>query len=544
MPLPDTTETITWTSSNTAVATVNSAGKVTGVKAGKVTITASAGGTELHTYTVFVRIDDGVYRIDCRDISSYLAVNNGPLENATTVLRAVSNDGLPFLRQLWRVTYLAGGYYVLRPLHNQNMALHAKNGVSDVTTIGYNNTLSGVPAENRWTIEFLNGGYVLKCQGDSGQMLRYSASHPGSTVYTGSYVSSVFWVFESVSSVPLQVLLLDTATGEMANDGVRYIACGETATLSDLAIAVSFSCAYNSNQSIEWSSYDSSIASVDPQTGEVTGLSAGKTTTIVAKHMHNGVSYQERYLIHVAKANVPVLQIRHYYDLGYDIRENGANVKIQNYNNEVAEKFEEIFGIKIIESIELYTSICDQCVLDQSHVLTSDTLETLCRHYPYCATTMNLRNDLFSRVISGDEMMTVVIWSGRKMSAYKDDRSNSLETDHSVVMTTYGVPGWDSMKDGYGSPNDTAAIFSERTNTLFHELSHQLGAPDHYCYEDWDENDKCSNSYCDRCVYYLDEPRVCIMGRDTSITDSVIYCENCFRLISEHIEDHHYPLSN
>ena len=75
LPLPDTTETITWTSSNTAVATVNSAGKVTGVKAGKVTITASAGGTELHTYTVYVKIEDGVYRIGFSDTDWYMGTN-------------------------------------------------------------------------------------------------------------------------------------------------------------------------------------------------------------------------------------------------------------------------------------------------------------------------------------------------------------------------------------------------------------------------------------------------------------------------------------
>jgi hypothetical protein len=63
LPLPDTTETITWTSANSAVATVDSAGKVTGVKAGKVTITASVGDTVIQTYTVYVKIQDGVYRI-------------------------------------------------------------------------------------------------------------------------------------------------------------------------------------------------------------------------------------------------------------------------------------------------------------------------------------------------------------------------------------------------------------------------------------------------------------------------------------------------
>ncbi|MDY3707335.1 MAG: Ig-like domain-containing protein [Treponema berlinense] len=48
-----TNKTVTWTSSDTAIATVDSTGKVTGVKAGEATITASAGG---QTATVKVTV--------------------------------------------------------------------------------------------------------------------------------------------------------------------------------------------------------------------------------------------------------------------------------------------------------------------------------------------------------------------------------------------------------------------------------------------------------------------------------------------------------
>ena len=176
--------------------------------------------------------------------------------------------------------------------------------------------------------------------------------------------------------------------------------------------------------------------------------------------------------------------------------------------------------------------------------INSDTLETLCRHNPSCATTMNLRNELFSSVIPGDEITTVVIWSGRKMSAYVADRTNSMEINHSIVMTTYGIADWNALEDAYGPPIDTSKIYESLTNTLFHELSHQLGAPDHYCYKDWNENSKCSNDYCDSCVYGYDKIRKCIMGYDTLITHQVVYCDDCLSMISDHIEDHHYPLSN
>ncbi len=49
---PDVTGTITWTSSNTSVATVNSSGKVTGVKAGQALVTASVSGSIKKSYYV------------------------------------------------------------------------------------------------------------------------------------------------------------------------------------------------------------------------------------------------------------------------------------------------------------------------------------------------------------------------------------------------------------------------------------------------------------------------------------------------------------
>ena len=269
----------------------------------------------------------------------------------------------------------------------------------------------------------------------------------------------------------------------------------------------------------------------------------GGEANIVAQHIHNGVLHETLYMVYVAEEDEPVFRIKHYYDAGYNIREGNANAAIQSYQNAVTDKFKELFGVTIISSIYNYTSICDECVLDQSHELTSDALETLCRHPVCCATTDQLRSDLFSRINYGDDTSTVVIWSGRKMNAYESNRSNSDSSTHTVVITTYGIADWNALEPEYGPPIDTAAIYAKRTDTLFHELSHQLGAPDHYCYEDYVDG-ICSNPHCDACAYGYTSIRACMMSGGTSITDQVVYCDDCFNTISEHIEDHHYPLSN
>ena len=298
LTVPVTIGTITWTSSNTAVATVNSAGKVTGIKAGKSTIMASVDGTEIQRYTVYVKIADGVYRIDSRDTNFYLAANSGALENATTLLRSETTEELPMLRQLWRVIYLSGGYYVIRPMHNQNMALHAKNGVSDVTTIGYDNTLSGVPVENRWTIEYLEDGYVFKCRGDSTQALRGNDTSPYTQVFTGEYnsTSQYFrWYFEDAPWISPRVLLFDTQTGELAINEVRTILPRQSATLDDFGLMATFTGTFIPDPDVRWSVSASSWGIVDSTTGTVTAGKDCKSARITAKIIYNNSDYSRSY---------------------------------------------------------------------------------------------------------------------------------------------------------------------------------------------------------------------------------------------------------
>ena len=95
-----------------------------------------------------------------------------------------------------------------------------------------------------------------------------------------------------------------------------------------------------------------------------------------------------------------------------------------------------------------------------------------------------------------------------------------------------------TTQTGTGYINKTEQdIQTESTYSLMHELSHQLSAPDHYCYKNKDENDKCANKYCDECVYGIMQ-RECIMSkRDdiSALTDPEIYCEDCLTIIADHL---------
>ena len=477
-----------------------------------------------YTYTVYVKISEGVYRIDGMDSGYYLAANSGALENARTFLQAASSEGLPLLRQCWRITYLASGYYVIRPMHNQNMALHAKNGVSDVTTIGYNNTLAGVPAENRWTIEYLNGGYVFKCQGNSSQALRFSSNYPGASVYTGAYnlsYNAFKWYFEASPTIAPQVLLLDTQTGEIALNTTRSVEYGELVTLDDLGLVASFACSNNSNQEITWSSLTPSQVEINTENGSIRGMIDGGESTITASQIYSGLSYGASYLVYVTQPTVPVLRVKNYYDQGYNVRVGNALTAIQGYHDVVNIKFENIFGIRLIESIEMYSSRCDACKISQYGAVTAGSLDLSCSHSPKCLNTASLRTDILTQKGAGNDTITIVAWTGHQMSDYENDRSNSSSSTNSVIIT----------------PNSSSSY----EFTLLHELSHQLGAHDHYCYGT-SGDEPCDNEFCDECCFGYAEPRECVMGKRMNLSaypEDELYCDDCIEIISSHTQDHH-----
>ena len=75
----------------------------------------------------------------------------------------------------------------------------------------------------------------------------------------------------------------------------------------------------------------------------------------------------------------------------------------------------------------------------------------------------------------------------------------------------------------------------ERIYTLLHELSHQLGAPDHYCYDESSENCNNPSNDCWRCDRGLTEEPVCLMSKRMDDLEQRlysgnledVYCEQC-----------------
>lgn len=220
--------------------------------------------------------------------------------------------------------------------------------------------------------------------------------------------------------------------------------------------------------------------------------------------------------------------INNFYDTGYAVRFSTPQPRIVSYNSTVAQRFLSIFGVELISTYTAYESSADLCKGN----VTPTSINNECIHNPYHLTNNVLRDDL----PNGTDTASVVIWTGHIMAG--NGASSSSFSRHSVVITPMATITQTGMSYINKSEQD---IQKESVYSLMHELSHQLGAPDHYCYGSDDENGKCANKDCDRCVHGTN-PRACIMsGRDdiSTLTDQEIYCEDCRTIIANHLYDHH-----
>ena len=305
---PNVSGTITWSSSNTSIATVNSSGKVTGLKAGRTYVSATVNGIVQKTYTVYVTIADGVYYIKNAASNYYMSVKNGGISSGTRIVQASkTTSAANGLHQLWKIKYLGSGKYSFRPMHKLNLGIDCTSASSvAVKNIGTTeDTISDVDSYARWSIYWVTDGYVFKSGERIGYALCTDSSTNGDYIELESYTggNEFRWSVDIVTGITNQVLLLDSQTGALVNNITRYVELDETVSLSAMGITPSFVSAYSIDQTIDWSTDKPSVVSVNSKTGAVTGLTAGETATITAKHTHNGVGYTKKYTVHVVIPN-------------------------------------------------------------------------------------------------------------------------------------------------------------------------------------------------------------------------------------------------
>ena len=123
------------------------------------------------------------------------------------------------------------------------------------------------------------------------------------SVIAGNYSSislNCRWMPTLVSSPPTGVIIYDTSTGLYVNPAIRYVSPGETRSLYSFNLTAAFYSGTAITQTVTWSSSDTSVATVNSSTGNVTGVSPG-WTVIYASRLVGGTTYSASYDVYVTE---------------------------------------------------------------------------------------------------------------------------------------------------------------------------------------------------------------------------------------------------
>lgn len=225
------------------------------------------------------------------------------------------------------------------------------------------------------------------------------------------------------------------------------------------------------------------------------------------------------------------ITITHYYDEAFDVKVYDHLGVINTHQNRCAELLMRLYDINLVcTSIKSYTSSGDDC--PQRHDLGIMVDEACVCGYIDHRSKVEIINK-FSNDVLEDVADLKVLWTGY----LANERAFTEYTIGNIYMTNifYG--------DDFSS-----AIF-------LHEISHNLGTPDHYCYYEADndpnnDNENCNNPFedCYKCDHQLSEKPICLMSTTqgwnlrNELSDEEIfelYCNKCRMDIRNYLEMHY-----
>lgn len=419
----------------------------------------------------------------------------------------------------WEIRSVEGGY-VIRSKSDTTKYLGVPTSTDSTSVSIITISNSTIPKRCIWDIKISSvGGCLVKNIYNSKYLYSY-----GNSVYTASNTGSVNTSTYNtrVWRVISQSDMLNREMGQSSDFNTLIINTGSTKapTLS-----------LNPVNAI-WSSYEDFIYSpqitkyITISDGVFTGKASG-VTTVIATHK---VTDRKFVFSVIVGGDKPTFTVRNYIDQGYRIRFGGYS-SVLTYNSIVSEKFEQLFGVDISSVNVLHTSAADTCKINVYGSVSNDNLNSKCIHSPTHLTTTALRDIMGN----GTNICSRVLWTGHILTG--NPASNANSSRFSVIIT----PKHTTTGSNYANKSDSE-VRKESIFTLMHELSHQLGAPDHYCYGIKEGETMCSNKNCDICYMGRTTIRSCMMSyrcNIENINDATLYCSSCLADICNHLSDHH-----
>ena len=265
--------TITWSSSNTGVATIDASGVVTLVSAGTTTITASYPGEE-NQYTS----SSATYELTVTSSEPYeqpttIEANLNNSLFGTSYNGSVSNltDDNPVIGTIDNVTVTyagSGNHYI----NNSQIRFYPNNKLTFDAPSGYEITEIVFTSAGTWaaTISANTGTYTSGTKTWAG-----SAS---SVLFTGSGSSRCDMSKATITIVPLGNAVATTTTVDATGITNTDVYTGTDAGLLSATVTVSEGGAVVPDASVIWSGNNDAVATIDAATGEVTLVGAGSVT--------------------------------------------------------------------------------------------------------------------------------------------------------------------------------------------------------------------------------------------------------------------------
>lgn len=284
---------VTWTSSNSSVASVNQSGVVTGHQVGRATITATVSGISTSasaTCTVYVHLADGVYIIENSASSLCLNSRTPSSQSTTAFLTQLDDSDVLQPKQGWKITYTTSGFYVIRPLEMLDSILTVDSS-GNVVIIPYAEDAT-VQILNKWEIGYNNLGYYFYHKGLSTSTLKpVNASMNNTDVQLAnhSYDAVMHWSFTPIEGV----LLRYTDSGvAMSRDDTIWLDVRQSHSLSDQGLTIEY---YGAHTNPTWRSSNDNAVTVN-SSGTATVRTYGSSTITLEVNFGNKTYYKDYYI--------------------------------------------------------------------------------------------------------------------------------------------------------------------------------------------------------------------------------------------------------
>ncbi len=229
----------------------------------------------------------------------------------------------------------------------------------------------------------------------------------------------------------------------------------------------------------------------------------------------------------------------HYYDQGFEKRFSSGYDKIRDYSSVLNDVMMRIFGLKISQYIEEYTSLADECKIKTYGYVHKNNLNRTCpksngHNTASCIDYREIRKDFLADKGEGSDLSGKCLWTGHDLEP--PYASSVTQTKLNVIL--FNSLGVRVAINNNKEFDEEYVIRTRFLIEIIHETAHLLGAEDGYCKEDFKDG-HCSNVYCYVCNK-LPKPN-CIMVEFNSNVEyaDTVFCSECIKTINEHLSDHH-----